>query len=291
VKYDVDKGMLELSGSEPRSQRPHVFNDQITVDAGGINVTLAGPMLLAWGDVKSLLQPPKKSGGRDNADKEATKLPSMLKQDQPVIITADSLSYDGVASRALYDGRAELWQGDTSIKGDSIGIDDKTGDLSADGSVVTTTTVEQADKDKKKERVRTTATADSFMYEDKRRQAGYRGGVHMTGAQGDLTSESIDLYLKASGNEIDRAEAFDTKNSLVLREQGRKTVGSRLTYTSADDRYQVSGAPVSLTDQCSRVTSGKTLTFRKATDTIEVDGSQRVRTQTKSGGNCQVPTR
>jgi hypothetical protein len=33
------------------------------------------------------------------------------------------------------------------------------------------------------------------------------------------------------------------------------------------------------------------LTFRKATDTIEVDGSQRVRTQTKNGEKCQVTTR
>jgi len=285
VRYDVDKGTLELSGSEPGSPRPHVFNDQITVDASKVNVALAGPAMLAWGEVKSVLQPPKKSAN------SGTKLPSMLKQDQAVTITGESLDYDGVASRAVYDGSAQLWQGDTSIKGDSIGIDDKSGDLTADGSVVTTTSVEQTDKDKKKERVRSTATADSFKYEDARRLAAYRGGVHFTGGQGDLTAQSIDLYLKSSGDEVDRAEASDPKGGLVLREQGRKTVGSRMTYTSADDRYDVGGTPVSITDQCGRVTSGRTLTFRKATDTIEVDGNQRVRTQTKNGEKCQVTTR
>jgi LPS export ABC transporter protein LptC len=285
VRYDVDKGTLELSGSEPGSPRPHVFNDQIAVDASNVNVVLAGPVMEAWGDVKSVLQPPKKSAST------STKLPSMLKQDQPVTLTADSLSYDGVASRATYDGSARLWQGDTTIKADSIGIDDKNGDLTADGSVVTTTTIEQTDKDKKKERIRTTATADSFKYEDARRQAVYRGGVHFTGGQGDLTADGIDLYLKSSGNELDRAEAADSKNGLVLREQGRKTVGSRMTYTSSDDRYEVTGTPVSITDQCGRVTSGRTLTFRKATDTIEVDGNQRVRTQTRNGEKCQVTTR
>jgi lipopolysaccharide export system protein LptA len=106
-----------------------------------------------------------------------------------------------------------------------------------------------------------------------------------------LTAQSIDLYLKSSGDEVDRAEASDPKGGLVLREQGRKTVGSRMTYTSADDRYDVGGTPVSITDQCGRVTSGRTLTFRKATDTIEVDGNQRVRTQTKNGEKCQVTTR
>jgi len=286
VRYDVDNGGLELSGSEPGSPRPHVFNDQITVDASKIKVTLAGPQLEARGEVKSVLQPPKKS-----ADGGGTKLPSMLKQDEAAKVTADSLDYDGTASRATYEGHSQLWQGDTTIKAKVIAIDDKTGDLSADGSVVTTTTVEQTNKDKKTERVRTVANADSFKYEDAHRKASYRKGVHLTGGQGDLTAEAIDLFLKASGNEIERAEATDTKNTLVLREQGRKTVGSTMTYTSADDRYEFKGVPVSLTDQCGRVTNGRTLTFRKATDTIEIDGNQRVRTQTRSGDKCQVTTR
>jgi lipopolysaccharide export system protein LptA len=288
VRYDVDKGALELSGSEPGSARPrpHVYNDQITVDASAVNVTLAGPVLFAWGDVKSALQPPKKS----TAGSE-TKLPSMLKQDQAVIITADSLGYDGAASRATYDGNAQLWQSDTTIRADSMGIDDKSGDLRADGSVVSTTTTEQTDKDKKKERVRTTATADSFTFDDAHRKAAYRGSVHLAGGQGDLTAEATDLYLKASGNEIHRAEAWDSRNGLILREQGRKTVGSTMIYTADDDRYEIGGTPVTLTDQCGRVTTGRTLTFRKATDTIEVNGNQRVRTQTRNGDKCQVPTR
>jgi lipopolysaccharide export system protein LptA/lipopolysaccharide export system protein LptC len=290
VRYDVDNGSLELSGSEPASPRPHVFNDQITVDASNVKVTLAGPLLEGRGDVKSVLQPPKKSS-KSSSEGTATKLPSMLKQDEAVRITADRLNYDGTASRATYDGRSQLWQGDTTIKAKAIGIDDKSGDLTAEGSVITTTTVEQTNKDKKTERSRTVATAQSFKYEDLDRKAAYRGGVHLTGAQGDLTAESIDLYLKESGNEVDRAEGFDSKGGLVLREQGRKTVGSTMHYTSADDRYEIKGAPVSITDQCGRVTNGRTLTFRKATDTIEIDGNQRVRTQSRNGDKCQVTTR
>ena len=61
--------------------------------------------------------------------------------------------------RATYEGRpAVLWQSDTSIKGSTIGIDSKSGDLSASGSVLTTTILEQTDKQtKKKDRVRSTA--------------------------------------------------------------------------------------------------------------------------------------
>ena len=73
-------------------------------------------------------------------------------------------------------------------------------------------------------------------------------------------------------------------NSLTLREQGRKTTGTHLTYTSADEIYVVTGLPVAIVDQCGRETKGRTLTFHKATDTIQIDGNDRARTQTKGGG-------
>ncbi len=57
----------------------------------------------------------------------------MLKQDQPVNVTADELTYDGPAATAAYTGNAQLWQGETSIKGSTIVIDEKTGDLAATG--------------------------------------------------------------------------------------------------------------------------------------------------------------
>ena len=282
IRYLVDGGALDLAGSEPGIPMPHFSTDQIAVDATHIEVGLSGPTMRATGNVKSVVEPPKK--GTQNAD---TKLPSMLKQDQPVKVTSDALDYEGAASKATYTGNAQLWQGDTSIKADSIGIDDKTGDLTGTGSVVSTTTLDQVDENKKKERVRTTATSKEFTYEDALRRATYTGDVHLTGSQGDMKAETIELYLKPSGNELERAEGYHATNGLTLREQNRKTTGSHLTYTAADERYVVTGAPVTIVDQCGRETSGRTLTSHKATDTIEIDGNDRTRTQTKGGGKCQ----
>lgn len=278
VKYVADEGTLALSGREVGSPRPHVYNDQITVDAATVDVTLAGPVLTAKGDVKSVLQPPKKSASADGA-----RLPSMLKPDQAVSVTASNLTFDGEANKATYDGSAVLWQSDTSIKAGSITIDSTSGDLSASGSVVTTTLLDQTDKEtKKKTRVRSTASAKSFAYDDKARRASYSGDVHFAQADNDLSASSVDLFLKSSGNELERAEASSAANGLVLREQGRRTTGAKMTYSAADERYDVTGAPVSITDQCGRVTSGRTVTFKKATETVEVDGNRRVRTQTKN---------
>jgi lipopolysaccharide export system protein LptA len=180
-----------------------VATDQIAVDATRIEVVLGGPTMHATGNVKSVLQPPKKS--EKGSDKPAeTKIPSMLKQNQPVNVTAASLRYDGAMSGAIYEGAAQLWQGDTSIKGDTIGIDSKTGDISASGSVVTTTMLDQVGKDQKKERVRNMGTSKEFKYEDALRRATYTGEVHLNGPSGDVIAEGVSQGSRAASSNAPR---------------------------------------------------------------------------------------
>jgi lipopolysaccharide transport protein LptA len=279
--YDPGKGTLDLAGADRKP--PHMVNDRIAVDADHMTVTLAGPKVSAKGNVKSQLQPPKKGESGD-----AVRVPAMLKQDQPVNVTSAELAYDGSASKAVYSGSAVLWQGQTSVKGASLTIDDKTGDLTAKGPASTTTMLEQQDSNKKKERVLSVGTADDFKYEDATRRATYTGNAHLSGPQGDMTAPKIELYLKESGDEVDRLEAYaDGSDTVVIKEQNRKTTGLRLSYTSSDDRYVVTGKPAVNVDACGNQSSGGTLIFVKATDTIIVDGNG-YRTETKSaGGSCK----
>jgi LPS export ABC transporter protein LptC len=285
ARYDLDKGTLALSGSEPGSVVPHVVNEQITVDAQKIDLTLEGPKVKASGSVKSVLQPAQKSASSD------VKMPSMLKQDQPVNVLGNDLDYDGAKSLATYTGDARLFQAETSVKASTIIVDDKKGDLSASGDVISTTVLEQnmtkeaADAKNappKKGRVNSIAKAKDMKYEDAERRLTYTGDAQLSNPDGTMNAEKIELYLKPSGNELDRLEAYE---SMTLREQNRKTIGRRLTYTADDEKYVITGAPVTIVDECARETTGKTLTFFKATDNVIVDGNQQIRTQTKGGNN------
>ena len=58
-------------------------------------------------------------------------MPSLLKQNEPVNVTANRLDYDGTSSLATYKGNARLWQTETDVKADKIVVDDKTGNLHA----------------------------------------------------------------------------------------------------------------------------------------------------------------
>jgi lipopolysaccharide export system protein LptA len=281
ARYDVHKGSLDLSGSEPGAIVPRVVNDQIAVDGTKIDITLEGPRMQAAGMVKSTIQAPKQEGG--------AKMPSMLKQDQPVSVVAESLAYDGTVSKATYSGAARLFQGDTTIKGDTLMLDQRVGDLAASGHVMTTTTQEHAAKDgKRPQRVQSTATGNDLKYEDTNRRLTYTGGAHLVGPEGDVSASRIELYLNPAGDDVERAEAYaEGSEKMTLREQNRTTTGARLTYTAAQETYVVTGLPALVVDECGRETTGKTLTMVKSTDTIVVDGNQQIRTETKGGnGKC-----
>ena len=72
-------------------------------------------------------------------------------------------------------------------------------------------------------------------------------------------------------NATPRTASHASGLSIELREDAAR----RLAWT---------GLPVAIVDQCGRETKGRTLTFHKATDTIQIDGNDRARTQTKGGG-------
>ena len=204
------------------------------MDAARIDIVLAGPQVTAVGAVASELKPAKKEAG----DGEPS-CPRCSTATSPSSVSAERLVYDGVAGRATYTGNALLWQGDTSIKGASLRLDEKTGDLagtSVDGSpVVTTSAFDQKEKDGKVTRARSITTAKDFLYEEALRRATYTGDGHMSGPQGDLTAARIELYLKPAGDELERAEGYD---SVTLIEKNRKTTGTRMTYFSEDQRLR-----------------------------------------------------
>jgi LPS export ABC transporter protein LptC len=280
ARYALADGTLELWGSEPALKMPQVENDRISVYAERIDVRLSGPMMKARGTVKSELKPVQKKA----AAAEGTRVPSMFNEDQLIAATAGELVYDGAAAVATYTANAQVWQGDTSIRGEQITLNEKSGDLTANGSVLTVIPMDHETKDKGKERVQTTASAAEFQYDEASRRATYLRDARANGPQGDMTAAKIELYLKESGRELERAEAYE---QVTLRDEERETKGSRMTYFALEERYVMDGAPVVIKDECGSETTGNRVTYNKRTDTIVIDNRQQTRTRTKGGANCR----
>jgi lipopolysaccharide export system protein LptA len=328
--YSIAQDRLELSpGPGDKGLGPHVSDGRISVDATNIQMGLSNKRMTADTKVRSVMIPDKgkpgrgapsqpapsagapqgsgRGGGSASAAKtdgaDAVKVPSLLKQTEPVNVRSNRLDYDGANSLATYEGNASLWQQETTIKADKIVLEDKTGNLRATTNVVTTMALTEPD-DKPvpgktavakpttpkpasapaKPAVEPTVThADELLYEDAKHLATYTGHAHMSGPNGDVTADKIQLFMAEEGGELERAEA---DGNVVSRQETRRAYGKHLTYIAKDATYTMTGTPVKLYDQTPtncRITEGTTLIFDRGLNTSTATGNdtagQRTRTE------------
>ena len=277
ARYNVDDGTLALSGKQPE---PHIDSEDVTIDAVAIDVTLNPRSITATGNVRSVLLPTK------NGD-TATKRPALLEETDPVNILAESFTYDEDNRTADYTGKALLMQGQTTIRANTITVDETRGDLIANGKVITNLVIAGATKAEAGTKTKpTVARAETFTYSDQTRTATYTTTAQLDGEQGNLSASKLELMLAKEDNALETLEANGGVKAIVDK---RTVTGTRLTYSTADDKYFVVGAPVRMVDADCQETSGRTLTFWRASDRVQVDGNNEVRTQTKGGGKCPAP--
>jgi lipopolysaccharide export system protein LptA len=220
------------------------------------------------------------------------KVPSLLKQTEPVNVRSNRLDYDGASSLATYEGNATLWQDDTTIKADKIVVEDKTGNLRAVSHVLTTMTLTEPD-DKKTPGPKaapdpTTTVADEMLYEDAKNRATYTGHAHMSGPSGDVTGDKIELFLAAEGGQLERAEA---DGNVVSREGNRRAYGRHLTYMAKDALYTMTGTPVKIYEQTPtncRITEGTTLVFDRTLSTTTARGNDSAGQRTRTEPTCPL---
>ena len=304
--YHVDRDQIDMSPTEdPGPSAPRVTDGRVTVEARTIEFALATRKLKADTKVRSSIlpqpkpdpaaAPARRSGGGTTAAPASKPgvggapttaapaadppghAPSLLNQDQPVTVTSNRLEYDGEAGHAVYSGNARLWQADTSIRGDTIIVDDKTSNLEAHVNVQTEMTLDEVDpKTNVRKSTRTKGDSQNFAYDDARRLATYTGKAHLVGPEGDVTAEKLELFMKADANELERAEGYGANGSVIVKESGRTATGARLTYTAKTETYVMTGTPVEVVEsdppEC-RKSQGTALTFQRAVDAVSMTGN------------------
>ena len=286
ARYDLAAGTLALTGKEIT---PEIRDESLTLLAETIDVTLDPRKMSAKGNVRSTLLPPKKPAG--NAP--ATRRPGLLGEKEPVNVLSASMSYDEAKKTAEYTSQApaqtRLFQGATSINAEKLALDEAKGDLTATGKVVTILDIKSKTADPGAKQKPTIGRAETFTYADETRKATYTTNAQIDGEQGHLSAAKLEMQLAKGDNTLESLEATGAVNAVVEK---RTVTGARLTYSPTDDKYIVVGTPVKMVDADCQETSGKTLTFWKASDRVVVDGNNEVRTLTKGGGKCvAVPPR
>lgn len=293
MRYNMDTGQVALTGAAGEPV-PRVVNDQIQVDATNIDMNVEGSKMYAYGEsrrVQSIMFPAKPGA------KGAARTPGLMKQDQPVQGVSSKLNYTGGENGTIeLTGTVMLVQGEkseTQIKGEKIVIDGKTGNLVAQGSVISQMVVQDLNSTtKERETTRSTGYGQQMQYDDATRKVTYTTKAHVVGPQGDLTGETIVLTLGENGQDIDRLEA---SGDARMQEVDRITHGDTLTYDAAKEEYVVVGKGKLVRTfrrtpegECRRH-EGSVLTFKRGTDTLQIEGGTQTRAQTAADTACPPP--
>lgn len=293
MRYNMDTGQVALTGATGEPV-PRVVNAQIQVDAPNIDMNVQGSQMHAYGEsrrVQSIMFPAKPG------TKGAARTPGLMKQDQPVSGVSSKLNYTGGESGSIeLTGAVMLVQGEkseTQIKGEKIIIDGKTGNLVAEGSVISQMFVQDTNPTtKERETTRSTGSGQQLQYDDATRRLTYTTKAHVIGPQGDLTADTIVITLGANGQDIEKLEA---SGNVTHTEIARRTVGDELAYDAAKGEYVVSGNGRLVRmfrrdeiGQCKR-SDGSILTFTRGADSLQLEGGTQTRTQTVADTACPPP--
>src|SRR5262245_28397183 len=227
ARYDPAAGSLRLSGVEGGAL-PRVADDQVTIDASNIDVALQGRLMKAVGGVKTMLRASK------------SKLPGLLKQDQPANVNADALDYQGAAGQAIYTGNATMWQGETAVRAEKVVIDQGKGDFLGSGNARSTIALDTGVSVAHAADIRYDDAAQTITYSSTPNAAGaITAQAQLSGPQGDLRADRIQVILAPTGGHITRLEAY---TNVSLKLDMRSAVGERLTYFAEVARYLMSCA-------------------------------------------------
>ncbi len=273
-EYTTADQMLVLNGS------PRVVDTGMTTTSQTIRMNRATGDAFAEGNVKSTY-----------SDLKAQPDGAMLASSDPIHVTSRSMTEHRASSSssssaiAIYTGDARLWQDANVVEAPILQFDRDHRTLFAHGLAPTqdqtqpvSTVLVQVDKTGKVTPVHVTSAR--LNYADLERRVFLDGGVTTKSGDATMTGEQMTVFLlprsqsKEGTNpsmpgQVDRIIA---EHGVVIKQPTRHATGDRLVYTSADDKFVLTGGPPSIFDAEQGKTTGNSLTFYRHDDRVLVEG-------------------
>jgi lipopolysaccharide export system protein LptA len=280
-EYTVADQMLVLSGS------PRVVDAGMTTTAQTMRMNRVTGDAIAEGNVKSTY-----------SDLKAQPDGAMLASSDPIHVSSRSMTAHRSPAIALYTGDARLWQNANVVEAPTLQFDRDHRSLIAQGATLgatqgrlaqpVSTVLVQMDKSGKVTPVHITSAR--LNYADAERKIFLDGGVTAKGSDTTLTAQQMTVFLlprsqsqAATGPGMPgQVERIVAEQKVVVTQPARRATGERLVYTSADDKFVVTGGPPSIFDAERGKITGDSLTFFRHDDRVLVEGKETSPTVTKT---------
>jgi len=262
--YTPADQILVLSGS------PRILDSGMATTARNVRLNRATGDGFAEGGVKTTY-----------SDLKAQPNGALLASSDPIHVTADSMTAHNSPSIASYKGNARLWQDANLVEAPTIQFQKDQRTLMADSNSQQRVSTALTSTDKSGKSTPVHITSDRLIYRDSERVANYQGGVVARGPDLNVTSSQMDVFFApakstegqtASGTPA-KLEKLIASGTVIVTEPTRRATGDKLTYTSADDKFVLTGGPPSIFDAERGKVTGVSLTLYRHDDRVVVDGS------------------
>jgi lipopolysaccharide export system protein LptA len=219
----------------------------------------------------------------------------------PTHISSDNLTGSSNEGHLIYTGHARMWQGDSVIVAQTIELTREQQRVDARDNVVAVFPQLPAAGDAPATPVLWKVRAPLLTYWSDLGKAHLENGVRADSPDESLVSRTLDVFLtpaqvppgppsgaparaksgtpgSESGRQLDHAIAL---GDVKVREKDRVGTSERADYTASDEKFVLSGGQPTLTDASNDTTTGRSLTFFRASDTILIDSEAGSRTLTR----------
>jgi lipopolysaccharide export system protein LptA len=271
--YTPADQILVLNGS------PRVVDGGMTTTSRNMRLNRATGDAFAEGDVKSTY-----------SDLKAQPNGALLAASDPIHVTARAMTAHSSPAVALYTGDARLWQNANVIQAPSIEFDRNHRSVLAQGSPTqpVSTVLVQTEKGGKVTPVKITSAR--LSYTDQERKAHFEGGVQAQGAELTITARVMDVFLhprdQATTNQsltgAGKIDHIIAREQVVITQPGRKALGDQLVYTTADDKFVLTGGSPSIFDAEHGKITGVSLTLFRHDGRVLVEGNNTSPTETQT---------
>ena len=232
-------------------------------------------------------------------------------------ISAQTLTGSTTSGHVIYTGHARLWQGDSVLQANQIEVWRDEKKLVATGNVVavfpqasgpevktfaspvphSTTQGKAPNSNPPHGPTPWEIHAPALTYWSDTGKAHLEGGVTANSQEGSMDSQTLDVFLTPAppaaqglqttttattaspgARQLDHALAL---GGVTVRQGDRQGKAEQAEYTAADGKFVLSGGNPIITDASSDTTTGHSLTFFVANDTILIDSQEGSRTLTR----------
>jgi len=273
ARYTPADQVLVLAGS------PRVVDGSMTTTAHTMRLNRATGDASADGDVKSTY-----------SDLKSQPNGALLASSSPIHVTARAMLAHRSPAVADYTGNARLWQDANIVEAPSIRFDRDQRSVIAQGSASQTVSTVLVQTDKSGKVTPVTITSSWLSYTDNERKAHFDGAVQAKGADVIINANQMDVYLQRRGQSAatqalaatGRVDHIVATGPVLISQPRRHATGNQLVYTSAEDKFVLTGGPPSIFDAEHGKITGVSLTFFRHDDRVLVEGNDTSPTVTQT---------